>query len=203
MSNISNGNNAISAFVINNTSDASKCGLFEHIYSDYINKGFSYSAINILSDGSLEIDCFMPHISQREAEDFMNKPVRFYKKELPNGAISISIRGAVIGDYIIDPIIYPDNRIELIVETSWCNMFLVDTEDNSIKGIRFCILSDEIYEAIDGALQIMLGRGLKSIDLVLAFKKYIAPFSPSKFIQRATYLGREKGNIRTQNLTTF
>lgn len=200
MNNIHNSNSEVPACTINGISDARKCGLFNHVYLTNPIKGFTYSGINILCDGSLEIDCFMPRVSKREAEDFMNKPIRFYKKDLPNGTISISIRGAMSGDYIIDPTIYPDNRIELITESKWCNMFLVDTADNQILGIRICILHDETYETIYDVLQTMLNRGCKSVDVITGFQDYIVPFSPNRFIKNAFYLGREKGSYRTPNL---
>lgn len=198
--NIFNENNEVNTCTINGISDASRCGLFDHVYSVHQIKGFTYSAINISCDGSLEIDRFMPHVSKQEAEDFMNKPIRFYKKELPNGTISISIRGAMSGDYIIDPTIYPDNRIELIAETKCCSMFLVDTSNNKILGIRICILQDEIYETIYDVLHTMLNRGCKTIDAFTGFQKYVIPISPSKYIKNASYLGREKGSYRTPNL---
>ena len=198
--NILNENNEATTYTINGISDADKCGLFNHIYFVHQIKNFKYTGINILGDGSLEIDCFMPHVSKTEAEDFMNKPIRFYKKDLPNGTISISIRGAMIADYIIDPTIYPDNRIELITETKCCSMFLVDTSNNKILGIRICILQDEIYETIYDVLHTMLNRGCKTIDAITGFQKYVIPISPSKYIKNASYLGREKGSYRTPNL---
>ncbi len=200
MNNIFNGNNEVPACTINGMSDARKCGLFDHVYLTHPIKGFTYAGINILCDGSLEIDCFMPCVSKQETEDFMNKPIRFYKKDLPNGTISISIRGAISGDYIIDPTIYPDNRIERITERKWCSMFLVDTADNKILGIRICILNDETYETIYDVLQTMLNRGCKSFDAVTGFQDYVLPFSSNKFIKNASYFGREKGSYRTPNL---
>ena len=49
-----------------------------------------------------------------------------------------------------------DLQIERITERKWCSMFLVDTADNKILGIRICMLNDETYETIYDVLQTML-----------------------------------------------
>ena len=191
-----------SSCLINGKANANECEVFEHIYKQY--KGaFTYSAINITDDGSIEIDCFMPRLSEIEVSDFLNKPLRVYKKVLPNGVVVFSLRGAISQDSIIDPTIYPDNRVAKLVEANSCTAYLVDTDSNRILGIRMYSLGNEIYNAISEALNDMSEKRCTSLDAFMAYQKYVIPISPSNFVKTATYIGREKGSVRTQELTMF
>lgn len=196
MNNKNNNNSIFPTYTINGTSNARMCGIFKHIYSQQPIDGFSCSQMHITSEGTFEIDYFIPLITKAEADDFMNKPMRFFMKNLPNGTICISVRGAVSGDYIINPTWYRDNRIQRMKEKRECAMFLVDTADDQILGIRFCVLEDTLCETVGDALQTMQQYGYNSTDVATGFYKYIMPYSSS------IYIGREMSSTHIRNLYT-
>lgn len=185
---------------INGTTIASECGMFDHIYRNHKEKKFTYSNINLHSDGSLEINVFIPNVSKYEYEDFMSKPMRFYNKKLPNGAYQTSIRGATSMDVIFDPALYNDSRISKIPEKKMCNAFLIDTATDKILGIRAMQLNDKVYDEFYNSCSEMLKNNITLQDIIKAFTQYIIPYSHSAVLKQATYLGREVSNATPQFL---
>ena len=199
MKNFSN-ENLETIYTINGEEDAYNCGLFNHIYAANRKRNFNYTGINISRDGTIYIDCFWTNVTSYEKEDFINKPIRFYKKNLPNRTVAISIRGALSMDCIIDPTIYNDNRIELIDQKKGGIAFLVDTNDNRIHGIRAFILEDQVCETLKEATKKMLRDGVTKEDIFFGFRYYIMPNSPSKFLKQAVCVGRERESCKIQDL---
>lgn len=162
-------------------------------------KGFSYSALNVLADGTMELDQFTPKITAKEIADFMNKPVRILQREQPNGTYTVSFRGLTTVDAMIDPTIYPDDRIAKISEPKLCYAFLVDTYKDTVVAFRVFTLSNKVYEEIGRACTKMLARGCTTSD-VMAGWNYATRFSPDALEKASVYLGRDVSNLKTEHL---
>ena len=134
---------------INGTSIASECGMFDHIYRNHKEKKFTYSNINLHSDGSLEINVFIPNVSKYEYEDFMSKPMRFYNKKLPNGAYQTSIRGATSMDVIKIPFgaVKKVAEYELVYEdgTNYTEDILYGTNIYKYRSVYGDVLKSSLY----------------------------------------------------------
>lgn len=162
-------------------------------------RGFSYCGINVQQDGTLTFDFLGPNITQKEISDFMNKPVRVLQKRHWNGTYTVSIRGMCEMDVVIDPNIYPDDRISKISEPKLCYAFLVDTRKDTVVAFRVFSLSDNVYKEIGRACTAMLECGCTTADITAGWNN-VALLSPKQLEQVSVYLGRDVANIKTELL---
>lgn len=162
-------------------------------------KGFSYSGINVQADGTLSFDLLFPNVTPKEIADFMNKPVRVLQKEHPNGTYTISVRGMCTIDGVIDPNIYPDDRISKISEPKLCYAFLVDTRKDTVEAFRVFSLNNSVYEGIGRACTKMLERGCTTANIVDGWNN-ASLYSPKELERLSVYLGRDVTNIKTGHL---
>ena len=162
-------------------------------------KGFSYSGINVKADGTLSIDLLFPNVTPKEIADFMNKPVRVLQKEHSNGAYTISVRGMCTIDAVIDPNIYPDDRISKIIEPKLCYAFLVDTRKDTVVAFRVFRLNDNVYKEIGRACAAMLENDCTTADIMAGWKN-ASLLSSKQLEQLSVYLGRDVANINTKFL---
>ena len=162
-------------------------------------RGFSYSGINVKADGTLSIDLLFPNVTPKEIADFMNKPVRILQKEHACGTYTVSVRGMCTIDVVIDPNIYPDDRISRISETKLSYAFLVDTCKNTVVAFRVFSLSDNVYKEIGRACTAMLENGYTSADITAGWEN-ASLLSPKQLEQLSVYLGRDVANIKTEQL---
>ena len=187
-------------FTINGENNSKKCGMFEDFYKS---GAAEYTGMNILEDGTLRIDFLVRHLNRREIDNFHNEPLKVYGLHIGDDCYAILLRGMVNIDVIIDPTIYPDNRIQKIKEKNECICFLVDTASNSIMGIKFLRFNDKAISFIADNVNRMEIMGKDTIDCQLAYAERVIPFSPKELLKRAVYYGKSDGSVSTNNLCTF
>lgn len=187
---------------INGTTNARKCGLFNSLYNAHNCKGFCYSGINILENGTIRIDVFLPSITKEEIHNFRKAHFKFYQNELPNKTISTHIRGGAITDAIIDPTIYADNRISKINTQKFCMAFLVDTETDTIVAARVLCLGDNFYNKLAQSLNKMIELEITTEDILSAFWEYIDPKDLDECLKGARYIGKDHHSFTPNIITT-
>ena len=109
-------------------------------------------------------------------------------------------RGMVNIDAIIDPSIYPDNRIEKIKDRNECICFLVDTACNTIMGIKFLHLNDKAISFIGDNVKRMDDLGKDTMQCQIAYYNSVIPYTHKELVKRAVYLGKSDGSVATNNL---
>lgn len=150
------------------------------------NSNFSY-----LPNGSFEIHVLMPNIRECEIYAFQNNPIKFYRKELPNGAISTSIRGMTSLDFVHIPFSTEIPLDKMKSQDSIIQAFLIDTATDEIKGFRIAKVSKRVISQIIDDWKSMEHQGLSHFDILNSAAKYICPYTPKEFMKRSLYIGRE------------
>ena len=187
-------------YTINGESNPKKCGMFD----DFYNMGFSeYTGVNVLEDGRLRIDFLARYLSRTEIDNFHTKPLKVYGLHIGNGCYAVLLRGMVNMDVIIDPSLYPDNRIEKVKEKNECICFLADTGSNVIMGIKFLRLENKAISFVANNLKHMADMGVNAMDCYQACKSRIIPYTPKELERRATYYGKSDRSVSTENLFDF
>lgn len=184
-------------FTINGESNPKKCGVFDEFYESGASE---YSGINVLEDGTLRIDFLARHLGRHEIINFHTEPLKVYGLHIGNDCYAILLRGMVNIDVIIDPSLYPDNRIEKVKEKNECICFLVDTASNVIMGIKFLRLENKAVSFVADNLKRMKDMGVNVMDWYLEFNNRIIPYTPKELMMRATYYGKSDRSICTENL---
>ena len=187
-------------YFINGESDARKCGMFDAFYASGESE---YGGINVLADGTLRIDFLAKNLSNCELIRFHNEPLKIYALHLESDCYAILLRGMVDMDVIIDPNIYPDNRIEKIQEKNTCLCFLVDTASNVICGIKTLRLGSKAISFICQNAKRMRDIGFSARKCGAAYSMRILPYSATELMNRAVYYGKQDGSVTTQNLIIY
>lgn len=185
---------------INGESNPKKCGVFDEFYKSGASE---YSGINVLEDGTLRIDFLVRHLSRREVDNFRTQPLKVYGLHIGNDCFAILLRGMVDMDVIIDPSLYPDNRIDKVKEKNECICFLVDTASNVIMGIKFLRLDNKAVSFVADNLKRMKDKGVSAMDCYLAYNNRIIPYTPKELVRHATYYGKSDGSVSMKNLFDF
>ena len=184
---------------INVGGNAREIPSLQRIYDNIPNtQGFEYSAINLAADGSMYFHIFMPLPTKKEIEDFHNKPVKIYQKELGNGTYSTSVRGFTSFDIVFDPTIYPYNYIQNIKKGCICTAIMVDTITNTVVGIRMFSLNKKFYDEFHKSCVNMLDRGCTTKDMYEGLYKYVLPLSIDRLQKTSVYLGGTELNTTTE-----
>ncbi|MBQ7793443.1 MAG: hypothetical protein IJ366_02880 [Clostridia bacterium] len=185
---------------INGESDARKCGMFDAFYASGDSE---YAGVNVLADGTLRIDFMARNISNQEINNFNNEPLKIYALHLESDCYAILLRGMVDMDVIVDPNLYPDNRIEKIQEKNRCLCFLVDTASNSICGIKTLKLGSKAISFISQNAKHMRDIGFSTRKCWTAYSMRILPYSSDELVKQAVYYGKNGGSVSTRNLITI
>lgn len=187
-------------FTINGESNPKKCGVFDEFYESGASE---YSGINVLEDGTLRIDFLARHLSRHEINNFHTEPLKVYGLHIGNDCYAILLRGMVNMDVIIDPSLYPDNRIEKVKEKNECICFLVDTASNVIMGIKFLRLNNMAISFVANNLKRMNDMGVNETYCAMAYINRIIPYTAKELVRCATYYGKSDGSVSTENLFDF
>lgn len=165
---------------------------FEHFIEAFGHKSrITTCPINFSSDGTFQIFCFMPHIRKCEIDVFQNNALKFYRKELPDGTITTSMRGMVTTDGIHTPFSSDKPLSEAIIQDSIIEAILIDSATDEIKGYRFVKVPKKIISQIVNDWRAMEYNGVEPSLIPYSMAKYIFPYTPKEIKKRSQYIGRE------------
>ena len=173
---------------------------FKMIYEMYSNqRDFEYVLLNVAENGTLWLCCFLPNVVAREEEDFRNKRLSFYSYDIDECISTISVRGAISFDQIMEPV-YPDNRIDLIRENKTMVMVLVDSATDIIKAIRTVCLPQKACDVIVNNAHKIVENHITKDEVEKAFVKKVCSRSPGQIKKMSRYLGKEVNSVLTRAL---
>lgn len=191
----------MTTYTVSIGANARECGAFDGIYNMYRGaKVFSHTGIDLQDDGTLCFSIFIPLPHENEIEYFNNKPVKMFQRELENGTYSTSVRGFFTMDVVFDPSVYPDDRVDRILDGKLCMAYMVDTITDTIVGIRCFKLSDRAYKEFHKSCVKMMERGCTTYDALEGLQRYVLPVPVERLEKISVYIGRDTANIRTDNL---
>ena len=167
-------------------------GGFEQYISQFGHKSrICNSNFLCLPNGSFEIHVLTPNIRECEIYAFQNNPIKFYRKELPDGIISTSIRGMTISDFVHKPFSTEIPLNEMEIQDSIIQAFLIDTATDEIKGFRIAKVPKRVVSQIIDDWMTMESHDLSRLDILRSMEKHIFPYTPKEFMKRSLYIGRE------------
>lgn len=161
-----------------------------------------YANMNIAPDGTPMIIAAFPNVSKKEVNSFYSKELKIYALPVDGDRYNaLLFRGALDFDAIIDPTIYPDNRMELLRNQPMGVMFLIDSLENKICGIKTLSLSETVRNRIANDAESMKIQGVTTYRIMRTYMNEILPFTPEDLGAKSIFLGKSRG-ITTRNLYT-
>ena len=161
-----------------------------------------YVALNVMEDGTLAMLFAVSDLTEEETHDFLNKNVKFFSRRLTQNVHATLIRGAFSYDGIVDANLYSDDRVDLITQKQEMVLFLVDTKDGILKGIRMCTLPQALCENLTEDMKATLNCDASGAELNEAWSTLFSQ-SPAILIKYSRYLGKEAMSIRTKELNIY
>ena len=173
---------------------------FKPIYEMHNNRiGFNYSSLNVAEDGTLLLYCFFSNVLTSEEEAFRNKKLSFYSYDVDECISTISVRGAISFDQILEPI-YPDNRIDLIRENKTMVMVLVDSATDIIKAVKTVWLPEKVCDVIVNNAHKIVENHITTDEVAKAFLNKVCTRSPGQIKKLSKYIGKEVNSVLTRVL---
>lgn len=165
----------------------------------------NYGGININGDGSLSLTSVVPRLRKQEIEDFNHRSLFFYRYMTPENIPILSVRGATSIDVIIDPNIYPDDRVYKIVnhESNIMDMLLLDSHRDKICAIRSVGIEKQVQEQIEADAKMLLENGVSSFDITSTYNNRLLTKTPQEIEKEAEYIGKSFSSILTKNLIIY
>lgn len=103
-------------------------------------------------------------------------------------------------DVIFDPSIYPDDRVDRVLDGKLCMAYMVDTITDTIVGIRCFKLSDRAYKEFHKSCVKMMERGCTTYDAIEGLKRFVLPVPVERLEKISVYIGRDTANTCVGNL---
>lgn len=139
--------------------------------------------------------CLMPHIRDCEIEKFQNSAFKLYRKELPNGVITTSVRGIGSFDSIYAPMFSGLSIKDCKKQDAIVEVFLIDSATDEIKGYRVVVISERVVGQLIDDWKKMEYNNFGLSELAYSLEKYVLPFDDKEFMRRSQYIGRECKDI--------
>lgn len=173
---------------------------FKMIYEMFgSHTAFDYFLLNVAEDGTLLLYCFLSNVMAMEEEDFKNKKLSFYSYDVDECISTISVRGAISFDQVLEPI-YPDNRIDLIRENKTLVMVLVDSATDIIKAVKTVWLPEKVCDVIVNNAHKIVENHITTDEVAKAFLNKVCTRSPGQIKKLSKYIGKEVNSILTRVL---
>ena len=157
---------------------------------DIAKKGGCYAALNINADGSIMLNCSIPHVHRDEINDFEYRTLSFYSYPVEGELSALLVRGAFSMDIILDGNIYPDDRIERMIcpNNSLVHMYQSDTMSGKITAIRTVYFPDELRLKLQQMIKSNMNYTTR--DIQNSYPKHIFKMTPNQLEEASTYMGK-------------
>lgn len=176
--------------------------LYDSLIENEILSNNMYCGINFQELGYMHIFQAMPKIRKDEVNDFLYRTVKFYEYRLPNDVIAVLLRGAASADLVIDPSIYPDDRLSHLndEECSISAMIQYDILKDKVTALRMIQTPEAVRKRLMEICNHNYELGLDRKSAFYTMKKYVYPFTPQELERSATYIGCEEKSVITKSI---
>lgn len=179
-------------------------GAFDELLEQYGKRSrVTETQFGIGQKGNFGLYALMPYIRDSEVDSFQNNPVRFYRKELSDGAISTSIRGMVTVDMVHIPFSSLIPLQDVVKQDTYIEAYLIDSATDTIKGYRLVKVPEKVMAQILDDWYSMERDGVTNSEILTSMNRDMFPFSPKEFVKRSQYIGRDSGDTTPPNVVFF